>query len=70
VATWEPGGTRSSFSSERSAAGSEATTFAVTVSPPRNSTVISSRAWTTWEAVMTCPSVDTSTPEPVALYRV
>src|SRR5262249_19716641 len=40
-ATRAPWGTRWSCRSERSAAGSEATTFAATDSPPRNSTLIS-----------------------------
>ena len=63
-------GTRSSWSRERSAAGSEATTLADTVSPPRNSTLISSMEWTTWAAVITLPSGEISTPEPVSLKRV
>src|SRR6266478_10254151 len=65
-----PGGTRSSWSSERSAAGSDETTLALTVSPPRNSTVISSMALTTWAAVMTLPSEEINTPEPVSAKRV
>ena len=64
VATRAPDGTRSSCSSERSAAGSDWITFADTVSPPRNSTLISSMACTTWAAVMTLPSGEMSTPEP------
>ena len=32
--------------------------------------MISSMAWTTWEAVITLPSVEMSTPEPVSLKRV
>ena len=65
-----PGGTRSSWSRERSAAGSEATTLAAMVSPPRNSTLISSMVFTTWAAVITLPSDEISTPEPVSLKRV
>src|SRR5688572_10303790 len=52
---------------DRSAAGSEAAILAGTVSPPRNSTTISSIAWTTWAAVMTLPSGEISTPEPISL---
>jgi len=69
VATTAPFGMRSSWSSERSAATSEATTRAGTVSPPRNSTVISSIASTTCAAVIILPSVEMSTPEPVSLNR-
>ena len=65
-AGFAPVGTRSSCSSERSAAGSDATTRAGTTSPPMNSTVTSSMAWTTCDAVMTFPSPEASTPEPVS----
>ena len=41
-----------------------------TVSPPRNSTVISSMAWTTCAAVMTLPSAEMSTPEPVSVKPI
>src|SRR5438445_6776761 len=51
-ATRAAAGTRSTCRSERSAAGSEAITFAATDSPP-NSTVIASIVCTTWAAVMT-----------------
>ena len=64
-ATRAAAGTRSTCRSERSAAGSEAITFAATDSPP-NSTVIASIVCTTWAAVMTLPSVEMSTPEPVS----
>jgi hypothetical protein len=72
VGVAQPGGLDSrrhalELKSERSAAGSEATTRACTVSPPRNSTLISSMACTTWDAVMTLPSAEMSTPEPVSL---
>ena len=63
-------GTRSIWISERSAAGSDATTRAGNDSPPRNSTVISFMECTTWAAVMILPSVEISTPEPVSLKRV
>ena len=43
--------------------------MAETVSPPRNSTLISSMEWTTWAAVITLPSAEISTPEPVSLKR-
>src|SRR5580765_2783288 len=65
-----PAGTFSSCSSERSAAGSEPPTRAATVSPPRNSTWISSMVCTTCAAVMTLPSGEMSTPEPVSLKLV
>ena len=68
--TFAPGGTRSSWRRERSAAGSEEITRAATASPPRNSTSISSMAWTTCAAVMTLPSDVTRTPEPVSAKRV
>src|SRR5262245_26585142 len=67
TATRAVGGTRSIWMSERSAAGSEAMTLALTVSPPRNSTSISFIEWTTWAAVMILPSGEIRTPEPVSL---
>src|SRR5882724_894191 len=69
TATLAPAGTRSSWMRERSAAGSEAMTLAETVSPPRNSTLMSFMEWTTWAAVITFPSADMSTPEPVSVKR-
>src|SRR5207247_9423190 len=51
----------------RSAAGSDSITRAPTVSPPRNSTVISSIECATWAAVITLPSAEIRTPEPVSL---
>ena len=57
-------------SSARSAAGSEAMTCAGTVGPPANSTVISSIACTTWAAVITSPSTETTTPEPTSVMAV
>src|SRR5215470_10551718 len=69
LATLALAGTLSSWSSDKSAAGSEATTWAVTVSPPRNSTSIWSMLWTTCAAVITLPSAVTSTPDPVSLKR-
>src|SRR5712692_3006273 len=68
-ATSAPFGTRPSCRRDRSAAGSEAITWAGTVSPPRNSTVISSIACTTCAAVMTLPSAEMRTPEPISLKR-
>src|SRR5262245_46062823 len=66
-----PGGTRSSCNSDRSAAaGSEATTRADTVSPPGKTTEMSSMACTTWAAVITLPSAEMRTPEPVSVKRV
>src|SRR5262245_10277934 len=62
-----PLGTWASWTKPRSAAGSDAITRAGTVSPPRNSTTISSIAWTTCAAVMTLPSAEISTPEPISL---
>jgi hypothetical protein len=44
-------------------------TLAETVSPPRNSTLMSFMEWTTWAAVMTLPSDEISTPEPVSVKR-
>jgi hypothetical protein len=70
VAATAPFGIRSSWSRDRSAAGSEATTRAVTVSPPTSSTVISSIACTTCAAVTTLPSVEITTPEPVSVNLV
>ncbi len=69
MATRAPAGTRSSKIRERSAADSEAITFADTVSPPKNSTLISSMVATTWAAVMTLPSAEIRTPEPVSRKR-
>jgi hypothetical protein len=68
-ATTAPAGTRSSLIKDRSAAGSDAMTRARTDSPVVNSTVMSSIAWTTWAAVMTLPSVEMRTPEPISLKR-
>src|SRR5216684_4365346 len=62
-------GTRSSWSRETSASGSEAITRAFTTSPPRNSAVISSAVCTTWAAVITLPSGEIRTPEPTSLTR-
>jgi hypothetical protein len=53
----------------RHEAGSDATTRAGTVSPPMNSTLISSIAWTTWAAVITLPSAEISTPDPISPKR-
>ena len=69
TATLAPAGTRSSWMRERSAAGSDAMTLAETVSPPRNSTLMSLMVWTTWAAVITLPSAEMSTPEPVSVKR-
>ena len=69
LATRAPAGTRSSWIRERSAAVSEAITFADTFSPPRNSTLISSMSATTWAAVITLPSAEIRTPEPVSRKR-
>src|SRR5712691_9095321 len=64
---WTPAGTRASWSSARSARGSDARTFAAKISPLMNCTVTSSAICTTWAAVRTLPSVETSTPEPTSL---
>src|SRR5262245_33621384 len=69
LATLAFAGTLSSCSSDKSAAGSDAMTWAATVSPPRNSTSIWSMLWTTCAAVITLPSGVTSTPDPVSLNR-
>src|SRR6516164_6502891 len=64
-------GTRSSCKSERSAAaGSDATTRADTVSPPANSTEISSMPCTTYAAVSTWPYAEMRTPDPVSVKRL
>jgi hypothetical protein len=44
--------------------------FARTTSPPMPSTVISSLPLTTWAAVITRPSLEMRTPEPVSVKRV
>src|SRR5678815_5243886 len=64
------GGTASSWSRARSALGWNPITRACTGSCPRNSTVMSSIPWTTWDAVTTFPSRETSTPDPVSPKRV
>ena len=45
-------------------------TRADTVSPPRNSTEMVSIEWTTWAAVMTLPSLEMRTPEPVSVKPI
>jgi len=62
--------TRSSCRSATSAAASAERSFALTFSPPMPSTVISSIPLTTWAAVITRPSWEMSTPEPVSLKWV
>ena len=62
--------TRSSCRSETSAPALAERMVARTTSPPIPSTVISSMPLTTWAAVMTLPSLETRTPEPVSLKRV
>ena len=46
-----------------------ATTFAGTVRPPRNGTSRRPAPWTRCAAVMTLPSFETTTPEPMSLTR-
>jgi len=62
--------TRSSCRSETSAPALAEMMVARTTSPSMASTVISSMPLTTWAAVMTLPSLETRTPEPVSLKRV
>src|ERR1700687_3572236 len=62
--------TRSSCRSETSAAHVAETLAPRTPPPPMPSTVISSMPLTTWAAVMTLPSLETRTPEPVSVKRV
>ena len=68
-ATRMAGLTRSSCSSETSAPVLADISFARTTSPPMPSTVISSIPLTTWAAVITRPSSEIRTPEPVSVKR-
>ena len=62
--------TRSSCRSETSAAALAEMRVARTTSPPMPSTVISSMPLTTWAAVITLPSPEIRTPEPVSVKRM